>query len=356
MRAGQVVGVLTVPGWSVEILPKIDGEDGPVRRALVHMLAVAWDVPVTDSATAWLSTQHKDLLEILVRLFADNLFAAVRRGLPHRYRVKDDVLPLLRGKLDIRRQLARHPYRPDQLACSFDELSVDTPLNRVLKSAVVRLASATCSAENARKLAELSARFDLVGDSPHPMRERVGLDRTNIAFHRLHRQARLFLAGDWQSTTTGNREGMALLFPMNDLFEEFVGRSMRMALAPRAVNLQDRRHYALADDRNGLFALRPDIVVDNDIIIDTKWKRLKPDEPTLGVDQSDIYQVLSYGHAYKAKRLMLLYPWHEDLGAPGICRVWQVRGAPMTLAVATVDIGRPDSIQTVLREIVETPI
>ncbi len=353
LRAGQVVGLLAVPGWSVEILPKIGGEeDGAVRRALVHMLAVAWGVPVADCTAALLATQRKDLLETLVRLFADTLLAAVRRGLPHRYRLKEDVLPLLRGKLDMRRQLTGHAFRPDQFACSFDELSVDTPLNRVLKSAVTRLASATRSAENARRLAELSARFEFVGDSLDPMRERVGLDRTNTAFHRLHRLARLFLAGDWQSTATGDREGIALLFPMNDLFEEFVGRSMRVALAPRSVRLQDSGHYALTGEHGGLFALRPDIVVDNDIVIDTKWKELKPDEPTLGVAQADVYQMLAYGRAYQAKRLVLLYPWHNHLTTPGVCRSWRVKGSSMVLDIATVDIGNMDSVQTVLRRIV----
>lgn len=353
LRAGQVVGLLAVPGWSVEILPKIGGEeDGAVRRALVHMLAVAWGVPVADCTAALLATQRKDLLETLVRLFADTLLAAVRRGLPHRYRLKEDVLPLLRGKLDMRRQLTGHAFRPDQFACSFDELSVDTPLNRVLKSAVTRLASATRSAENARRLAELSARFEFVGDSLDPMRERVGLDRTNTAFHRLHRLARLFLAGDWQSTATGDREGIALLFPMNDLFEEFVGRSMRVALAPRSVRLQDSGHYALTGEQGGLFALRPDIVVDNDIVIDTKWKELKPDEPTLGVAQADVYQMLAYGRAYQAKRLVLLYPWHNHLTTPGVCRSWRVKGSSMVLDIATVDIGNMDSVQTVLRRIV----
>ena len=31
LRAQQVVGILTVPGTTVEILPKVDGDDGAVR-------------------------------------------------------------------------------------------------------------------------------------------------------------------------------------------------------------------------------------------------------------------------------------------------------------------------------------
>ena len=106
------------------------------------------------------------------------------------------------------------------------------------------------------------------------------LDHTNTAFHRLYRLARALLGGEWQSTTSGDNDGFGLLFPMNDLFEAFIGRTMGAVLAPRSVRLQDSGSYALEGDREGgrLFALRPDIVVDGDIVIDTKWKELKADE------------------------------------------------------------------------------
>ena len=353
LQAGQVVGVLAVPGASVEILPKIgDDEDRAVRVALARMLAVAWGLPVADSEPALLATQRMDLLEVLVRLFADRLLAAVRRGLPHRYRLKEEDLPLLRGKLDVRRHLSRHVVRADRLACRFDELSVDTPFNRVLKAAVRRLAPVTRSAANQRKLGELAARFEFVGDSSDPLRERVFLDRTNSAFHRLHGLARLFLAGDWQSTTSGGEQGFALLFPMNELFEEFVGRSMKAALVPRHVRLQHAGEHALDGPRGALFGLNPDIVVDGDIVIDTKWKKLEPDEPKGGVNQSDVYQMLAYARAYKARRLVLLYPWHSGMGQPGVCRHWWIAGTETPFDVATVDIGELDSVPGVLRSIV----
>ena len=152
LKAQQVVGVLAVPGRTLEILPKIDGQSHDVRDALVHMLAVAHDLRVVDSALAGMARQSHDLLELLIRLFANRLLAAVLRGLPRRYVAREDDLRLLRGRLDVVRQFTRHAVRPDRLACRFDELSEDTPLNRVLKAAVSRLANATRSAANARVL------------------------------------------------------------------------------------------------------------------------------------------------------------------------------------------------------------
>ena len=353
LKARQVVGVLAIPGRTVEILPKIDGEDHAVRMALVHMLDVAWDLRVADGEIAALATQRLNLLELLIRLFADRLRAALRSGLPRRYLAREEDLPLLRGRLDVIRQTTHLAVRPDRLACRFDELSEDTPLNRVLKAAVKRLADRARTAANVRSLAELAARFESVGDSPAPLDEQVRLDRTNAAFHSLYLLACLFLRGDWQSTASGGQPGFALLFPMNDLFEKFVGRSLKRALAPRRVSLQDSSHYALEEK---LFALYPDAVIDNGaVVLDTKWKRLKPDKENLGVEQADVYQMLAYGRAYEAKRLILLYPWSEELGKPeGICARWKAAGTGCPFHVATVDVGqRKRDIKAALRCITE---
>ena len=360
LKAGQVVGILSVPGRTVEILPKIDDDDGAVRAALVRMLAVARDLRIAEGDLAALDTQRNDLLELLVRLFAERLLAAVRRGLPRRYVAREEDLRLLRGKLHVTRQMTHLAIRPDRLACRFDELSEDTPLNRVLKAAVSRLTRLARTDANARLLAETAARFESVGDSPDPLREPVQLDRTNAAFHGLHRLARLFLEGDWQSTASGGAAGFALLFPMNVLFEKFIGRCLQRALAPDVrVRLQASGHYALIDaDGRSLFALRPDAVIEKAegaVVLDAKWKELRPGEKTLNVEQSDVYQMLAYAEAWDAKRLVLVYPWHRGMNERGIVREWRASGTGRPLDVATVDVGRPDKVVGALREFLAGP-
>ena len=354
LKASGVVGIVAAPGVTLEILPKIDGDDGTVRKALVSMLSVAWGLRVADGELAGLDTQRNDLLEVLIGLFANRLLVAVRRGLPRRYVGFEEDLRLLRGSLNVVRQVTSLAARPDVLACRFEELSADTPLNRVLKAAVRRLVGVTRSAANARLLGELAARFESVGDSPTPLKEPVRLDRTNAAYHDLHRLARLLLSGDWQSTTGGEALGFSLLFPMAELFERFVGKLLRSA-APWPVSLQERRHSALADDAGPLFALQPDVVIrspSGPIVLDTKWKALSAnDDKKLGVVQDDVYQVLVYGQAYGAERLVLLYPWLPGL-KKGVNRSWRVQGTQTRFDVATVDVGQPASVACALREIV----
>ena len=344
----QVVGILTVPGITVEILPKVDGEDGAVRAALVQMLAVARGIRRAHGDLAAMDTQRHDLLELLIRLFADRLLAAIRRGLPRRYVPHEEDLGFLRGTLDVKRQFTSLVTRPDLVACRFDEMSEDTPLNRVFKAAVTLLANLTSTWDNHRRLAELLARLDNVATSASPLREPVALDRTNRAFHDIHPLAELFLRGDWQQTATGRASGFSLLFPMNTLFEEFVGRSLQKALGADRVRLQ---HHKSALSTPG-YLLRPDMVVDvHDqpvVVLDTKWKRLDN-----GPIRDDVTQMLLYGQAYGAERVILIYPWHEGVGEQGIHRRWTVTGPGYDFETATVNVGHPAHVPQSLRALFE---
>ena len=350
LEAAQVVGVLKVPGCSLEILPKISDENGDARDALVRMLAVACDIRVDSGELAALKTQRDDLLDLLARLFAERLLTAVRRGLPRRYVAHEEDLNWLRGRLDMKRQTTRLAARPDILACRFDELSEDTPLNRVLKAAVGKLTGAVRSAATARLFGELAARFEFVPSSGDPLREPVRLDRTNAAFHDLHQLAQLFLLDEWQSTTAGHRTGFALLFPMEKLFEKFVVHSLRRAFGPRVVKQRGER-YALKGGKREIFKLVPDALIDDGaVVLDAKWKLLKHDDEKLGIAPADVYQMLAYARAWKAKRLILLYPQ----GVGRFERRWKVNDETgCLLDVVTVDVGKPDEVVEELRRIVE---
>lgn len=355
LKAGPVVGVLSVPGVSIEILPKINGAMNDVRQALLRMIATAFQLPLSTSDQASMSVQHRDLLEILINLFTDRLREASRRGLPHRYRLREENLPFLKGKLNANRQLLLHFSRADLLACQFDELSEDTPLNRVLKATIGLLHNLVRRSSTKRLLNELRARFEAVSDSAFPLQEPVRLDRTNTLFHEIYQLARLFLSGNWQNTLVGDHKGVALLFQMNILFELFISQCIRRSLGAGSVSIQSRSQFALEDGSKGIFNLRPDIIVNGHVVIDTKWKVLKEmDERRLGVSQADVYQMLAYSQAYDASKLVLLYPWHESLGEPGIHRRWKVAGTDIPFEIASVDLRSCADVPDALGEILSS--
>ena len=353
VRAGDVVGVLATGERTLEILPKIEGEDATVRHALVHMIAETEGFRTSVGDVASMGVQHQNLLDCLVQVHGRQMLAAVRRGIPRRYAHCRDDLPVLRGKLDVARQFTRFAYRIDRVACAYDELSVDTPLSRVLKASVRRMACFVRSYASQRLMAELAGHFENVADSLAPLRERVRIDRTNAAFRDLYERARLLLEGDFQTTTRGGQDGYALLFPMGELFEAFVGCMLKQA-SPHPVRLQHSKHHALRrEDGRRIFGLRPDAVIespDGAVILDTKWKRINPLKRDRNVAHSDVYQMLAYADAYSAKRLVLLYPWHGKPVRPaGLECEWLTNRAECRLDVATIDVAKPSSAAATLR-------
>lgn len=375
LRARGVVGVIAAEGHALEILPKIDfpGEDdakaqGSIRRRLVHMLAMALDLRIEAGQITELDWQRETLLEILIRLFSEKLVDAVRQGMPRQYVGHEEDLPVLRGRLDTVRQFTTLAADPSQLACRYDALTPDIALNQIMKAGVARLGRISRSSGNQRRLRELAFSYAGISDVPvSALRwDEVVLDRTNSRWRELLSLARLLLGERFQTTSGGSSEGFSLLFEMNTLFEEYVSRMLKRALAGTSLRVvsQGGRLYCLeAPERRGLFQTRPDILIKHGDtvvqIIDTKWKRIvaRIDDPKQGVSQADVYQMMAYGRIYHCDCLTLLYPHHCGLGPDeGMRSSNLITGSNHRLRTATVDIGHAQALGDRLRSIcIETP-
>jgi 5-methylcytosine-specific restriction enzyme subunit McrC len=366
-RAQQVVGVLAAPGISLEILPKIDGlEQDGTRINLIRMLARTLDLKIAGGALMPVGWQHRDVLEILIRLFCDKLLDAIHRGITRSYVRHEDDLPMLRGRNDVKRQFTILAASPHRVASRYDELSADTPLNQILKAAVRRLRVISRASENQRRLNELE--FALADVTLLPIEQlswrRVVLDRTNILYHDLLQLAAALLRGRYQFIGREEGVGFSLLFEMNRLFEEFIGRTLRIAMRDSGlrVTLQSPKNYALSEigTNEPRFMTKPDIVIHCGdrcvMVIDTKWKRLagQTDDQRRGVSQSDVYQTMAYAQIYRVKHLMLLYPHHTELGRDeGLVCDYRVTGAEeVRLSIATISLLDLDRISSRLKSLI----
>lgn len=372
LRARGVVGILAAGDASLEILPQIDVAPGEtpdhqnaaIRKRLVHMLAVALDLKIDLGVITDLAWQRETLLEILIRIFCDKLIEALRKGMPRRYVGREEDLPTLRGQLDITRQFTRHTVNPSRLACRFDLLSEDTPLNRIMKAAVVLLSRLSRRSANQQRLRELSFVYADIADVPVPALRwnEVVMDRTNRSWQDLFAMARLFLQDRYQTTTGGTGQGTAMLFEMNALFEEYVGRLIARALAGTGltVSLQGGRLFCLSaqDSERGLFQTKPDILIRRGgtvtHVIDTKWKRISSriDDPKQGVSQADVYQMMAYAQLYRAPRLTLLYPHHPGLGTDEVIHArHQITGHATILETASIDVANSKNMLDRIRQL-----
>ncbi len=365
IKSSDHVGIVGNNACTLEILPKIVSNkrseyisEMAIRKRLVHMLSVARNIKINEGTLTNLNWEKNPILEFLIRGFTEKLFDLVRQGMPRNYKEMARDLPTIRGSLDVARQFTRHAVDPSRLACRFDELTKDIALNQKMKTTLQHLYRFSKNAQNQQRLRELLFLYTDIAIVPTSILnyKEIKLDRTNKKWHWLVEMADLLLKNQFQTTIGGKSRGYSILFDMNKLFEEYVGRRIqtvakklhRSGKCKLSVELQNQRKFCIYDKHGkGLFKTIPDIVLKSEgkvvHIIDTKWKQLAPKPRDLDVSSSDVYQIMTYGLVHDSIQMTLLYPHSSILGKKdGIQQSGQTEEQGRNLSIRTIDLANPD--------------
>lgn len=85
--------------------------------------------------------ESPDLKSLIARLLCFAVEKRLRRNLSFGYRRRNEVLKRIRGRIDILKTVSEDLFRRGEVACRFDELTIDTPRNRLVRAALARLSS-----------------------------------------------------------------------------------------------------------------------------------------------------------------------------------------------------------------------
>ncbi len=346
--AQQFVGVVTLGENSVEILPKIDGlTDQGIRKNLISMLAVTKRLDIKELEVSKLDTQNLNILEIMIRIYSDKFFEQLKRGLIHQYEKVEENLNLVRGKIQVTDNLRLNLCYPEKMYCSFYEFQANNPLNRIFKATFRYLLGFSRDQKNQARISEILFAMDEVSDLTIESLEwdQIIFDRQNKRYEFLFRLAKLFLNKKTTNVNSGQTKGFALIFDMNELFEEFVGETCKEVFLECKVELQSPQKYLLSDDNNnGVFLTKPDITITSmngdKWILDTKWKMLDATSNKDGVSQQDIYQMCAYAINYQCDNVLLLFPRHDAFDQTGLFRSYRINNLrdQSKIHIATIDI------------------
>ena len=333
LAAGNFVGIITTRrGRAVEILPKIDLGDQPeqdyetTRSCFLKMLrwhrGLAKAAHLPDSSIRGL--RRFPMLEVFVLQFLKALNALVRGGIARRYRPVEENLPHLRGRILFREHLRENPVNQARFYVSHDEFSVNRPANRLIHSALARLRPQVRGAENRQLLQELTAAFSVVPGATSLQDDwrRHRLDRSMRHYEPVMQWVGLFLFNRGLTTFAGRHVNLSLLFPMEEVFEDFVTRSFRRYQDQYAVTSQGPREYLATFNGQNAFMMKSDIsLLSGDrvaFILDAKWKRIngRGAGPKHDINQTDMYQLYTYGKRYGCRTVALVYPQTQTFKDP----------------------------------------
>lgn len=323
------VGIVQIAGLQIEIRPKV-----PVGR-LFFMMGYALDREFwLDHAVA--VDEDKSLLPALVRAFLIHSESAISRGLIRGYQTREESSSMVRGRLDLSAQITRRGGLVLPAEIIVDEYTEDIPENRMLRSAArILLSLPAIGMSERRRLRHLLNRFDgvssLAGGSAVP---KVHFTRLNRHYRNALGLASLILRYASVEHRAGDTAATAYLFDMWQIFEDFLGATLKASLEGRGGVVELQRTGECLDE-GSLLALRPDIVWSQSggvrAVLDAKYKAVRFEQ----YPNPDVYQMLAYCVRYGLSDGHLIYASGEEQP-----RIHQIMGMGTRIHCHAVDLDR----------------
>jgi 5-methylcytosine-specific restriction enzyme subunit McrC len=333
LQLKHYVGVIQIPnGEQIEVLPKVGKVSNEAtadkltidnsRKSLLNMLKTMNGFRHIESADAQVNQHKMPLFEVFIRQFLQSVNQLVKRGLRSDYVSKQDNLLFLKGKLLTSQQLKYNLVNKHKFCVEYDEYMLDRPANRLIHTALNKIAKYSKNNAHQRLCRELSFAFNDIPVSHNIKRDfaQVKLNRGMSYYQTPLAWARLILEGMTPIAMQGSANAISLLFPMHDIFESYVGSVLRKQLPDNySLKEQARSEYMVKHGDKDWFNLKPDFLIKegdtNRLVLDTKWKLLDARDDNgsdkYGLSQNDFYQMFAYAHKYLTgnnRQLILIYP------------------------------------------------
>jgi 5-methylcytosine-specific restriction enzyme subunit McrC len=332
LRPQGKVGAVAGGGLEVRVAPKV-AIDRLVFLLGYSTRGVTWqdaDVAVD---------QEVDAVHVIAEAFARTLTRAVRPGLLQSYRVAEEALPVVRGRIRIDEQLKRRPGQWLPIEVAYDDFTIDIAENQILRAALDRLVRNPLVTPGVRRhLAGLAVRFAevsrLVPGAPLPSWHP---SRLNARYEGPLRLAQLILA----STSFEHRVGAVridgFVIDMPSIFEDFVTAAMRASLQALAPGTVVEGQYATWLDTGSAIPMTPDILwLGADqyplAVLDAKYKAEKPS----GFPNADIYQAHAYATALGLADAHLIYAKGNES-----IQSYEVRQSGVIVHAHVLDLAAP---------------
>ena len=326
LHARNHVGIVeTRQGTVVEILPKVDFGDGAAneqetRQVFLTMLRCYRGLRFAQFNQASIRDLSRyPMLDVFIRLFLEDLLRLTKRGLARHYQPVEDNLPCLRGRIQFAEHIRRNAANGARFYCEFDEFTANRPVNRLIHTTIQRLL-ATAHPDHRQLLHQLRICFADVPQSERPEVDwqRRRIDRSMRHYDTVMAWVGLFLFNHGLATYAGEHVNRALLFPMEEVFEDFLVDAFRSHQQEYDVRAQAPQRAFATTHGEDAFTMRPDIALMRggsvSFVLDAKWKRIE--DPKGDIAQSDVYQLYSYGRKYGCPTVALLYPKTPQFKTP----------------------------------------
>ena len=322
---------------------------------IYYMLAYAFQVLNKNGYKDIATEQFDNVGELCAAILAKGVSIQLKRGLGKEYVSQTEPLSSLRGKIDIAESIKTQSVLRKQLVCTYDDFTVNSYMNRILKSTMELLIRSDISKVRKKELRKLLVFFgDVDSIDVHDINWGLQYNRNNQSYRMLISICYLVVKGLLQTNTAGTTKLMDFLDEqrMCRLYEKFILEYYRKE-HPEVKASASQIPWQLDDDFGAMLpVMQSDIMLSKGsatLIIDAKYYG-HTTQSQYGVNtlhSGNLYQIFTYvknkdaeyGDQPHTVSGMLLYAQTDEVVQPN--HVYHMSGNKIT--VRTLDLNLPFS-------------
>ena len=266
------------------------------------MLAYAFQVLNEQGYRNIATEDFENTAELCAAILARGINIQIKRGLGKEYIPRTEALSSLRGKIDITESIKTQALQRKQLACSYDEFSVNSYMNRIIKSTVLLLLRADITKARKKELRKVLVFFDDVDVIDlYSVNWNMQYNRNNQTYRMLISICFLVVKGLLQTQSDGTTKLMDFLDEqrMHRLYEKFILEYYRKEY-PQITANASQIPWQLDDDMSAMLpVMQTDIMLshgEKTLIIDAKYyahsTQIQYDKHSL--HSGNLYQIFTY--------------------------------------------------------------
>ena len=322
----------------------------PVQN-IYYMLAYAFQVLNENGYKDIETEQFDNVGELCAAILAKGVALQLKRGLGKEYIPQTEPLSSLRGKIDIAESIKTQSMLRKQLVCTYDEFTVNSYMNRILKSTMELLIRSDISKVRKKQLRKLLVFFgDVEPLNVYDINWRLQYNRNNQSYQMLISVCYLVVKGLLHTNADGTTKLMDFLDEqrMSKLYEKFILKYYKREF-PQTRPSASQIDWQLDDGFDLMLpTMKTDIMLthkEKTLIIDAKYYSESTQEQYgIRKNRSDnLYQIFTYvknkdyefGYNPREVSGMLLYAKTDEEIQPN--NVYQMSGNK--ISVKTLDLN-----------------
>nr|WP_197702145.1 5-methylcytosine-specific restriction endonuclease system specificity protein McrC [Dehalococcoides mccartyi] len=294
------------------------------------MLSYAFQVLNEQGYKNIATEQFDNTAELCAAILTKGIAFLLKRGLGKEYIPQVETLSTLRGKVEVTDSVKGRTMLKKQLVCSYDDFSINSYMNRIIKTTAELLLHADISKTRKKELRKLMVYFKDVDElDVHTINWHIQYNRNNQTYRMLISICWLLVKGLLQTNSDGSTRLMDFLDEqrMCRLYEKFILEYYKREF-PLLNASASQIPWALDDGIGDMLpAMQSDITLSNGndvLIIDAKYypasgnTQVQYDKHTL--HSGNLYQIFTYvknkdaefGETPHKVSAMLLYAKTEE--------------------------------------------